>query len=492
MNKVSDFNPIISKVHVESGVTIKELNEKLNSVGFEFPIYFSSQKFSEVGSMIATNSSGDRSMKYGNIKDWIEEIEFVNGKGEIMKTSKADLMDVCGMEGITGIIIGATLRITPFVKRSASVFQSDKLDEILSVARKLKSEKEVVMLELFSPKISKFLEFPEKYNLIIEFDSDRGKIKDEEYDRISKIRNRVYHVLYREGYFNSDDPKLFFDKIKEFISFLEKNNVPYFGCLGTGVVYAFFRDNEKKIKEESLNLLLKMRAKFGEFGIGLTRKNFLDSFDRKVIERIKSRHDPFSRLNKGKVIDSEYTVKRVEIKNDEKEIKPSAVEKKHKSEMLEQLKNTTDDFQDFVKEVESLEEDFKSKSIKKSDFNKSQNEPKIYTVDIGKRIYEPSILKLKEKKEETKIMPKQINSRTEKQNVDYNQINSIMTNQFGIRPQIKPSVPEQRKEDIVDNLGKKNLEIDKKETNSSEKELIDKILKKQFNIDKDKEIKEEK
>ena len=79
----------------------------------------------------------------------VEEIEFVNGRGELMKIGKADLGDVCGMEGITGIIISAVLKIIPQIKRSASIFQSEDISEIFSIARRLKLEKEICSLTLF-------------------------------------------------------------------------------------------------------------------------------------------------------------------------------------------------------------------------------------------------------------------------------------------------------------------------------------------------------
>ena len=200
MNKVLEFNPGKRIVRVEAGITLRELNEKLNARGFEFPIDVSNEGISTIGGMIATNASGDRSMKYGTMKDWIEGVEFVNGEGEIMKTSKADLGDVCGMEGITGIIVSVRLRVSPLIKRTASIFQSDSIDEILSVARRLKSEKEVVKLKLFSKYVSKLLGLPEKYNLIIEFDSDRGKIKDEEYKKeLKKLVAKPPLKVYLKG-----------------------------------------------------------------------------------------------------------------------------------------------------------------------------------------------------------------------------------------------------------------------------------------------------
>mgnify|MGYP000035338543 CR=1 FL=1 len=200
MNKVTEFNPIKKTVHVEAGITINELNEKLNSVGFEFPIYNSYKLFSTIGGLIALNLSGERSMKYGNVRDWIEEIEFVNGKGEISKTSKADMMDICSMEGITGVITEATIKIIPLIKRTASIFQSDNIEEIFDMFRKLKSEKEVVMLMLIPPSVSEWLGFKKKYNLIIEFDTNRGKIYGEEYLKLKKDLKLIIKSIFAKYY----------------------------------------------------------------------------------------------------------------------------------------------------------------------------------------------------------------------------------------------------------------------------------------------------
>ncbi len=312
MNKVSNFLPLKKTIKAEAGITLKELNEKLNQVGFEFPIDSSNNEISTIGGMIATNSSGDRNMRYGSIKDWIEEIEFVNGKGELSKTSKADLSDVCGMEGITGIIVAATIKLAPLIQRSASIFQSDNINEVLSIARKLRSEKEVVILELFPPFVSKLSGLPEKYNLIIEFNSLRGKMKDNEYSEISRLRKNVFYELFSEGYYNVEDPKFFFDKIKEFITLLEENEIPYIGHLGVGIIHPFFREMDKEKRERIIEFIKKMKASPGKFGIGITRKYFVDGFQVKLIQRVKARHDPMLKFNRGKVIDIfHHTISRI-------------------------------------------------------------------------------------------------------------------------------------------------------------------------------------
>lgn len=300
---------------VEPGVTVRELNEKLKPIGYEFPIL----EEGTIGGLIAMNSSGIMG-KYGYIKDWIREIEFVNGKGEIVKIGKADLGDVIGMEGTTGIITKVKLELISLIERSISIFQSEDIEEIFNIAKRLKSEKDIVMLRLYSPYISQLLSFPEKYHIIIGFNSDRGKIKGEEYKQLfNKIRKDKYYMSYN-GYYNSEDPQFFFDKLKDFVSSLNQLKVPYFGDLNLGIIQVFFRDEIRR--EEVVKIIKRMNGKPGKYGFGLKRKNLLDSLQRKIILRIKSRHDPLNKLNRGKVIDLDKEIllnRETEVKYEEKE-----------------------------------------------------------------------------------------------------------------------------------------------------------------------------
>jgi len=311
MIKVSNFNLKNKTIKVEAGTTIKELNEKLKVVGFEFPIN-NFNPSATIGGMIAADTSGDYTLKYGTIKEWINEIEFVNGRGELMKTTKADISDVCGMEGTTGIITTAILNIIPRLDKSFSIFQSEDLDEILSISRRLKLEREVIMLQIFPPSVSSVLGFPEKYNLLIEFNSERGKIRGKEYENLKEMKDKVYYKLFENGYYNVEDPRFFLDKLKEFLEFLEINSIPYFGYLGVGIIHPFFKDNEKNKKEAVIDFIKKSKAKQSKFGIGLTRKHYIDSFEKKIIERVRLRHDPFGKLNRGKLIDTDVHEKRLE------------------------------------------------------------------------------------------------------------------------------------------------------------------------------------
>lgn len=421
MNRVLNLNFKNNTVYVEAGVSVKELNEKLRAVGFEFPIDPCNQGISTIGGMIATNASGDRSMRYGTMRNWVESLDLVNGRGELVKIGKTDLTDVCGMEGITGIIVGATLRIILIPRKSASVFQTDNIDEVLSVARRLKLEKEVVMIKLFPPIVSKLLGFPEKYNLIIGFDSERGKIKGENFKRLFNQKNQVYYALASKGYYYSEDPKFFFDKLREFILFLEEKEIPYFGCLGDGIIVPFFEKGKDK-RKDVLDFIKKIRVKFGRYGIGLKRKDFLDDSEKKIIQRVKMRYDPFSKLNKDKILDlgERESVERPTTET-------SLGERGAATQILEELKTPEEKLEEFIEEVSEEEKEKELKDYKNT-FSSELGEDKRLKVeeitrdivksvnvggDVGNDGYEHKGDKLRTISDEEK-----------------NFINNIMTNKF--------------------------------------------------------------
>jgi len=359
MNKILSFDPKKRVIEVEAGISLKELNEKLNFINLEFPIK-SLNESSTIGGMVSMNLPNPRSMKYGRIKDWIEEIEFVNGRGELMKTSKADLGDVCGMEGITGIIVKLKIKIIPKIERSAAIFQTNNLEEALSMSRRLKLENDVVMLELFPPEVSELLELPKRYHLIIEFDSQRGKIKTEEYRKILELKKKAHFALINREYYSSEDARFFFDKLKDFMLSLESNRIPYLSYPGDGVVNVFFKDNEKEKRKQVIDLIIKTGGKFVS-GIGIKRKDVVDAFEKKILGRVKLRHDPFGRFNRGKVFEFEARIaagrhlKPLQGREIE-EIRPFLGEKISAAEINEEERTPEEKMEEFIEKVEILEE----------------------------------------------------------------------------------------------------------------------------------------
>ena len=115
------------------------------------------------------------------------------------------------------------------------------------------------------------------------------------------------------------------------------------------------------IKKNFDAILIACRRYFGKL-----RKE--DSFEKKIIGRIKIRHDPIAKFNKGKVIDfiPESTKEKdsevgeyIEIKILDKvsQVKPNLGEEKSAEEFLEELEKEAKEIEEIKKNVESDEKD---------------------------------------------------------------------------------------------------------------------------------------
>jgi FAD/FMN-containing dehydrogenase len=314
MNKLIRVDETRMIAEVEPGIILDELNLELAKRGLEFPVNPSSHAIATIGGMIATNAVGSRAIKYGRTSNWVSSIEVVNGKGEILEIGKADLMEFSGMEGITGIITKAKLKLIRKRLRTASVMKSLDIVKIIETIKKLKAISEVSMIEFFDKKTSKIMGLGEEYHLIVEFESEQGKLKGLEYEKVMGIRDSSYPKLAGEGYSVIEDPKIFLEKVPEFLDYLERQDIPVFGHLGVGILHPCFKRGDKRIEEVML-LTKKLHGQVtGEHGYGLSKKKFIEPSDAKLIERVKKRHDPFNKINPNKVIDTK--IKKEKVKKD--------------------------------------------------------------------------------------------------------------------------------------------------------------------------------
>ena len=491
LNSVVNFDSGKKSVYVGAGITVKELNERLNPLGYEFPVFLLNKEFSTIGGMISLNILGDRSMKYGAIKDWVEEIDFVNGRGELIKAGKSDLMDVCGMEGVTGIIIGAKLKVYPLVKRSASILQSDDLDEIFSIARRLKLEKETTMLRFLSKQVSEMLGFPGKYHLIIEFNSQRGKIKGREYKKLLRNLKKSFYIIYSEGYYYNEDPKFFFDKIKEFVLLLERRKIPYLGDLGTGIIHPFFKDTDNEKKEEIANFLKKIKIKISKYGYGLTRKDYFEDSEKKILHRVKLRHDPFGKMNGGKFIETakEEELVRKSFADDNIIVRASLGEEKSARDVLENFKTPDEKLMEFIEAEAEREEEIKKenqmqKVAEEDEDTKIQNKIKDYEQTFSSELDFEKRIRIEDF---ARGVPREI-ARKKETDANYDEIKDIMTNKYGFDAgklnfdaikKDKENIKRNQETDFSDyqkDSFKDNAENKKGKVTSEEQDIINKIM----------------
>lgn len=304
LDKIENLDVERRTVDVEAGVILDDLNNYLERYGLEFPVNPSSHAVCTLGGMMATNAVGSRAIKYGKTSEWVNSVEVVNSNGELDKKSKTELSDFVGMEGTTGVIYKANLKLA--YKRqtaSASLFSADYIGEIIDRTRDLKRNPVVSMIEFLDKRVSEMVGLPFKYHIIVEFESNDGELKGEKYKEIIETRDRVYPILAEKGYTRIEDPKILLDRFDKLFTYLESYDVPVFGHLSVGILHPCFSKEQKKFIPEIMQLTKKLSGHIsGEHGIGLLKREFVDVNDRKLLSAIKNRIDPENKFNNGKVI----------------------------------------------------------------------------------------------------------------------------------------------------------------------------------------------
>jgi len=122
MDAVVKVDTVNWYVKAQAGITLDDLNERLEKEGFFFPPDPASSLICTVGGAVAEGSGGLRCVKYGTIKDWVMALRVVlpNGRvanfGEPLAKNRAgfDLVHlIVGSEGTLGVVTEACLKIIP-------------------------------------------------------------------------------------------------------------------------------------------------------------------------------------------------------------------------------------------------------------------------------------------------------------------------------------------------------------------------------------------
>ena len=125
MDKIIEIRPDDVLCKVEPGVINDELNNVLKPYGFFFPPTPSSGRICTIGGMIGTNASGNRSVKYGATRDSVLGMKVVLANGDLVTLGSNTKVDssgyqlaklMVGSEGTLGIVVEATLQISPILK----------------------------------------------------------------------------------------------------------------------------------------------------------------------------------------------------------------------------------------------------------------------------------------------------------------------------------------------------------------------------------------
>ncbi len=306
--KLKNFKIKENYIICEPGVVVNDLNNELLKIGKFFPIEPSSKRVATIGGMISTNAAGLRAHIFGKMSDWIVELKIIDGNGDILKV---DPKEFCGSEGILGAVIEAKLKITePLEDKSYDLFVFDDFKDLIKKVKEIKNRSSI--LEVISKDLGEMFNYKEKYCLICCYSDESGEYKD--CKEIIEKRESLYPYLAQSGNYMIEDPQMDLNKIINLVEFLEKNNVPFFGHIGVGILHPCFNSINSKLIERMYEVVKKHGGKVSsEHGYGIKKAKYLDQKTKQKLLNLKKKYDPKNLFNPGKLISVQEKYSKVNI-----------------------------------------------------------------------------------------------------------------------------------------------------------------------------------
>ncbi len=88
MNRIMEFDSKSGEVIVEPGINYGKLQQALHTHNRFLPPYPASFEYSTVGGAIANNAGGEKTIKYGSMREYVKGLRVVLANGEIIETGK--------------------------------------------------------------------------------------------------------------------------------------------------------------------------------------------------------------------------------------------------------------------------------------------------------------------------------------------------------------------------------------------------------------------
>lgn len=366
MNRGIEINRENFTAVVESGVSLGDLNAKVEELGLYYPLH-PGELSATVGGTIATNAGGMNAVKYGVTRNNVLGLEAVLANGDIIKTGGEfvkcstgyDLTQIIiGSEGTLAIVTKIVLKLaTQPVRREVLLAPFNNLqDAIDTVPEILRLKMTPIGLEFIEKDMFRIAEkytgeeipyHHDAYLMIIM----EGETEDEILDyfteveeicmrhgsveamvasseparkKLLEMREGFFHAIKRYAPMEIIDTVVPRSKIAEFVKKVREIGVDHgipimaFGHAGDGNVHLHPMCLDMEEEEWSKKLPAVMKDVYqaavsfggaisGEHGIGIEKKAYLSiQMDEPLInimKSIKKAFDPNNILNPGKIFD---------------------------------------------------------------------------------------------------------------------------------------------------------------------------------------------
>ncbi|WP_254821604.1 FAD-binding oxidoreductase [Haloglomus halophilum] len=364
MNDVLEVRPDDFQIDVQPGVMGSKVDETVESEGMFFPPMPSSANISTIGGMIVNDASGQKTVKYGEVGDWVLELEAVLADGTVIEAgSKAvktsagyNLKDILvGSEGTLGVVTRATLELEGLpeqIRGGRAVF--DDLDDATNaIYDAVRSGVDVAKIELIDSLAAEmsnaYLDtgLPDKPMVFLEFHANHGVQEEidfcetifeshdvslfdmsEDEERMAELWKARTELAFALQSYDPDlrpihpgDITVPISKYPDIIRYAKELGeehdimVPVFGHAGDGNVhYSVMVDPEDdamvETGEEIYDAVVRKAIEMGgtctgEHGIGGGKREYLELEHGEgaveAMRRIKGALDPKDTLNPGKI-----------------------------------------------------------------------------------------------------------------------------------------------------------------------------------------------
>lgn len=362
MDKILNLWPEDLQVKVEPGVIYEKLNDVLKRESLFFPPSpGGSSDVATIGGMVSTNASGIYSVKYGGTKQFVLELEIVDGSGQLhrlgnratKRSSGYNLIDlIAGSEGTLGVITSVTLQLRgiPEGNRKIAFKFKSEFEAAQAVSEMMRYGLDLAAVEFLDRSVIEALNLLNHYGLeevpclfleihgpeeVLASNAEAATQIAEELGGENlilasgqnpwEIRHYVTNAikLRRPGYtIIRNDAAFPISKLPEIVQYCRQLSeessllIHAFGHVGMGLIHALIlarRDDAAEWQrglETNRKIILKA-VEFGgtisgEHGIGLGHKGIFHiehSESLELMRQVKRVFDPHNILNPGKIFD---------------------------------------------------------------------------------------------------------------------------------------------------------------------------------------------